>query len=310
MASLKGQVLYALKSNFAFGESRHHDQNIGHTIGKIYSFKTATTYTELDVVVATWCHGHCGLQRIGHITPAMVDAYLAHLRERGCSPATVNTYVAAIKQLDAGLRHVGWRRQDAPALVQNFHGRHADCVADPYTPEEADQLIALLTQEDPQYGLVAQIQRMAGLRVDEATYLQVKRVAENGAMIQLEGTAIHTKGGRPRQAPVLPVFIEAMQAIRANADQQPDGHVLQDRKSLVPAIKRAASRIAAQQHFSGNGTHSLRKLYANELYMELRANRKLLDAAACDAVSEALGHGRREVLRAYLTVEVRSKFDA
>ena len=100
----------------------------------------------------------------------MVAAFITELRQKPYSRAKVNTYWAALKQLDAGLRHVGWRRQDAPPLVQNFPGQHAGCVADPYTPDEAERLIAPLSHEAPHYGHVAQILRMADLRASEATY--------------------------------------------------------------------------------------------------------------------------------------------
>jgi len=50
----------------------------------------------------------------------------------------------------------------------------------------------------------------------------------------------------------------------------------------------------------GDGTHSLRKLYANELYGHLLTADSLSPERARRAVTHALGHSRLDVLKAYL----------
>lgn len=301
MGTLKAQVTHSLNALKAFGENRHRALADGSASEKIFSIRTLQHYCELNVVFAQWCREHHGLRRIGDLTPTMTTAFIADLRARGLSPATVGTYVCAIKKLDAGMRAVGWRRRGAEPLIQSYHGRRADIVADPYSPDDAERLIMALRETDPTYGQVAQLQRVSGLRVSEAVHLQVNSIAADGSEIHLIGSGTHTKGGRPRTAPILdhhqPVVIRLREQGLAHTDQ----HVFQHRQSLTGAVKRAASTLAVKLGIEvGDGTHSFRKLYANELYQHLQTENGLSRAEARQGVTHALGHNRLDVLKAYL----------
>ena len=301
MGSLKAQVTYSLNALKAFGHSRHQALADGSAADKIFAIRTMQNYCELNVTFAEWCRDRYRIRRLGDITPDHAVAFLTNLRSRGLSPATVTTYASAIKKLDTGLRAVGWRRRKAESLVQDFQGRRADIVADPYTQDDAERLIAAMAELDPQYGQVARLQRVSGLRVSEAVHLQADGVAADGSQITLTGPGTHAKGGRSRVAPVLALHRPEVVALRDQGLANPDRHLFQNRQSLTGAVKRAASRLAVRLGVEvGDGTHSLRKLYANELYGELMASRGLSREDARRAVTHALGHSRLDVLKAYL----------
>jgi integrase len=301
MASLKGQVTYALNALQAFGQSRRQALAKGTAAEKIFSVRTMQNYCELSVTFALWCRDQHGIRRLAQITPAMTTEFVTELRRKRRSPATINTYVCAIEKLDAGLHAVGWRRRTAEPLVPTLNRRHADVVADPYSDEDAEQLIVALAQLDPQYGQVARLQRISGLRVSEAVHVEGKAIAEDGSEINLSGPGTHAKGGRPRVAPILPQHRPAALALRVQGLAQADGHVFQHRQSLTAALKRAASALAIELGIEmGDGTHSLRKLYANELYGHMMEYDALPRDAARHVVTHALGHSRLEVLKAYL----------
>jgi hypothetical protein len=59
-----------------------------------------------------------------------------------------------------------------------------------------DQLIAELHRRDPQYGQIAQLQHVAGLRREETAHLQACCIAEDGSRVLLQGPGTHAKGGR------------------------------------------------------------------------------------------------------------------
>jgi integrase len=301
MGSMKGQVTYSLNALQAFGHSRRQALARGTASDKIFSIRTMQQYCELNVTFAEWCRERFGIRRLADVTPQMAAEFTADLQARARSPATVAAYASAIKKLDAGLRAVGWRRRKAEPLVQDFHGRRADIVADPYTPEDAVRLIAALADADPQYGQVARLQRVSGLRVSEAVHLQADCIAADGSQIVLTGSGTHTKGGRPRVAPVLTQHRPVVLALLEQGLAHPDAHVFQNRQSLTGAVKRAASRLAVKLEIEvGDGTHSLRKLYANELYHYLLSADGLSLEEARRAVTHALGHSRLDVLKAYL----------
>lgn len=302
MASLKGQVTYCLNSLKAFGSSRRQALQQGTAERYIFSFRTMQTYCQLSVTFAEWCRDQHGVRRLGDLMPDMAEAFVLGLRERALSPATINTYVCAIKKLDIGLRNLGWRKRAAEPLISGFEGRSADAVADPYSRDDAARLIAALQAIDPQYGQVARLQRASGLRVSEAVHLQADLIAPDGSRIVLQGPGIHTKGGRPRQAPVLPEYHALLINLREHGLAHSDRHVFQQRQSLTAAVKRATSRLVTQLGIeAGNGTHSLRKLYANELFEYLLVEKELPADEAERLVSQALGHNRLDVLKAYLS---------
>ena len=193
-------------------------------------------------------------------------------------------------------------------LVGEFHGRHADVVADPYSPEDAERLITILSRIDPQYGGVARLQRVSGLRISEAVHLQARGIAPDGSGITLAGPGTHAKGGRPRAVPILAQHQAVVAAFQEQGLAHADGHVFQQRQSLVSAMKREASRQAARLGIVvGDGTHSFRKLYANELYQHLLGERQMERDDARRVVTQALGHNRLEVLKAYLSVDWERK---
>ena len=303
MGSIKWQVVHCLTALQTYGQSRHaaraaHQEKFG-----IYSVRTMQNYCELSVSFAAWCQSE-GLieQRLADVSPLAAAAFLKALRSKGRSPATVNTYACAIKKLDQGMRVVGWRRRDAEALVPEYAGRRADVVADPYSVEDAARLIAALLALDPQYGYVAKLQRLAGLRVDEAVHLQAHWIKSDGSEVVLPADEnTHAKGGRPRRIPVLPQHAAEVAALREQGLRHADGHLFHDRQSLMAAVKRAASALAPRLGIEvGDGTHSLRKTYANELYDHLVSVRNLPANLARQIVTEALGHSRLEVLKAYV----------
>ena len=304
MGSLKGQVTYSLNALQAFGHSRRQALARGTAADKIFGIRTMQHYCELNVTFATWCRERYGTRQLAEVTADMTAAFIADLQGRGLSPATISTYVSAIKKLDAGLRAVGWRRRKDEGLVQDFRGRRADIVADPYTADDAERLIVALTAVDPQYGQVARLQSVSGLRVSEAVHLQADCIEANGSQIVLAGPGTHTKGGRPRVAPVLTQYQPVVVTLREQGLGNGDGHVFQNRQSLTGAVKRAASRLAVKLGIEvGDGTHSLRKRYANELYGHLLNTGGLPREEARRAVTHALGHSRLDVLKAYLVVD-------
>src|SRR5712692_11271234 len=106
MGSLKGQVTYCLNALEAFGHSRRQALANGTAADKIFGIRTMQQYCELNVTFAEWCRERFGTRRLCDVTPDMTAAFIADLRGRGLSPATVDAYASAIKKLDVGLRAV------------------------------------------------------------------------------------------------------------------------------------------------------------------------------------------------------------
>jgi hypothetical protein len=111
------QCEQAMKAVFTPGVSRHVGKADGTAGDRIYSIGTMRTYLSSNIRFARWVREAFGERFLGKVTPEMVTAFVKDLHARDLSHATVNAYVAGIAKLDVGLRAIGWRSQDAPALV-------------------------------------------------------------------------------------------------------------------------------------------------------------------------------------------------
>jgi len=60
------------------------------------------------------------------------------------------------QSLGDGSEQAALHSPDAPRLLAEERGRHSDPKPVPYTPEEAERLIAELYRRDPQYSKFAQ----------------------------------------------------------------------------------------------------------------------------------------------------------
>src|SRR3970282_1387283 len=109
--------------------------------------------------------------------------------------------------------------------------------------------------------------------------------------ITLSGPGIPPKGGRERIVPILEQHRSVLIELREQGLAHPDGHLFQHRQSLTNAVKRAASALVTKLGIAvGDGSHSFRKCYANELYQHLVAIDGMSPDEARRAVTQALGH--------------------
>jgi integrase len=297
------QVKKALQAVFTPGQSRHAGKRRGSAADHIYSIGAMKTYLSCDIVFAKWVRAEFGEKFIGGITPAMVDGFIRSLHNRDLSHATVNKYVAAIAKLDTGLRALGWRPKDAPELVPvDLYSRHADVRPEPYSPDEARPVIEHLRQNCPDYrlALAAEAAWRGGLRISEVAGLRVSEISESGWTVKLDGHS--TKGGRPRTVPLEAEGRAFFQQLRSMAERRGGGNVFRDRQGLPRELQRWINRTCRELGIEHSRVHDFRAAYASQLYERLK------DAGATDRharrdVAAALGHGRVEVLRHYLTVK-------
>lgn len=153
--------------------------------------------------------------------------------------------------------------------------------------------------------------REFGLRSKEASLLDASgalRKALTGGDLRVTAG---TKGGRPRTVPVRTE--QQVNALRYAASVQGDAKSLVPAESTMKAWRDGGLRTAreAVQSAGGSGLHDLRAAYACERYRELtgfdapcivgeRLASKEEDKAARLEIAKELGHGRVDVLAAYV----------
>jgi integrase len=240
---------------------------------------------------------------IGGIGPEMVEQFVRSLHDRDLSHATINKYVAAVVKLDAGLRAVGWRPKDAPELVPvELYSRHADARPAPYTADEAKQIIEHLRQTCPdrRLAIAAEAAWRGGLRISEVAGLRLGEISETGWTLNLDGHS--TKGGRARDVALADEARRFFQELRAMGDRRGGDYVFRDRKGLPRELQRWINRACRELGIGHSRVHDFRAAYANQLYERLVAA-GASDRQARRDVAGALGHGRVDVLKHYLTLK-------
>ena len=306
--SVTCQVDMALRRLEAFDESRGAAKQRGTAQRKIFSFSTRHEYQRVCARFAQWAEDKYNVKWLRDLKPEHAEAYVAELRRKGRSPDYVSKVIAAIRKLNVGMEQMGWRPSDSPRLLADERGRHSDPKPQPYTPEDADRLIAEMYRRDLQYGQLAQLQRVAGLRREEAVHLQARCIAEDGSKVTLDGTGTHAKGGREREVPIEETNREFMKQLPEQGLQHEDGHVFVQRHTLGRAYDNTRYAACKRLGIENRGTHGFRKLFAAELYEHLRAG-GIAHEDARRAVSESLGHNRVSVLRHYLATDTGTSID-
>ena len=298
--SVTQQVNLALHKLEAFNESRSAAKLNGTAGKKIFSFSTRHEYQRVCARFARWVEAKYRVKWLRDLQPEHAEAYISALRHQGRSPDYVSKVIAAIRKLNTGMEQMGWRPADSPRLLADEQGRHSDPKPTPYNCQEADRLIKELYRRDPQYGQIAQLQRVAGLRREEAVHLEARCIAEDGSQVSLKGPGTHAKGGREREVLIHEEDRKFMRQLREQGLAHKDSHVFVQRQTLGRAYDNARYAACERLGIESRGTHGFRKLFAAEYYQHLRES-GVSQEDARRAVSASLGHGRVTVLRHYLS---------
>lgn len=258
------------------------------------------------------------IRDVRQVTEALVTAYGQELQQQVAAAemavsyaqnllSSVNVVLEAIRG-DSAVRVspselVGERnnvRQEAPAGLERERLQQA--VSD------------LRDRNEARVAAVAELARELGLRFREASLLDARsalQLAERKGMVNItEGT----KGGRghvvDRWVPVLPVATAALQ--RATELQGDSRNLIPEGSSYAQwrdHAYHAWSRVSRDAELKG--FHDLRAAYACERYEQLtghpapvvageRTATKGEDLAAREIISAELGHGRIDVVSAYV----------
>jgi hypothetical protein len=156
---------------------------------------------------------------------------------------------------------------------------------------------------------VVELCRDLGLRSKEASLINAKAAFKEASKTGIATISEGTKGGRVRE---VPVDYRSLQTLKNAAIQQGND------RSMIPADRSWAQwrncelRHAREtiQHFTGGGLHDLRVAWACERYKELTGHYapvcgglrpdKATDLAAREQIGSELGHGRAEIVAAYI----------
>ena len=286
------------KLNWDLHQLQKEQRDGSHTTRRDRSFTLAQAANALHEL------GFRGLRARG-VKGKHVVALVAEWRRQGLSEGTMANR----------LWHVRWwaRKVGKPNVVSPNNadygiGRRQRVAPGGRSRELPDDKLALV--RDAHVRMSLRLQAAFGLRREEAIKF-VPGYADRGNRIALK--ASWTKGGRAREVPVLKaaqrrLLDEARGLVGGGALIPPGRNFAEQRK-----VYEAETERAGLDHM-----HGLRHRYAITRYEDLtgwkapaaggpsrralKGDRKRLDAAARLAIAGELGHGRAEVVGAYLAV--------
>ena len=301
--SVTYQVTEMLKSIFEIGVSRHDLKKCGLDGERITGIRTMQDYVKASSLFARWCKRSYGVRDIRRITPEMAERYIAGLHDRELSGGYIGKVVSAIRKLDAAMKAGGHHPHNAPPLLSPGGGWHSDRRPErAYTPDQAERIIDYLHghARDTQTADVVQLQRVAGLRVSEATMIRGRDIDPRACTVNAVRA---TKGGHARVVSIDSKHRPFLEKLEGRASSHRDGHVFQGRgsrgASLVRRTQEAVSYACRRLEITCYGTHGFRRGWAQERYGTLR-DRGLDDHQARRLVAQALGHNRFDVTYSYI----------
>jgi integrase len=267
------------ESRFAAKQAARHEAEAEgtpfwtYTSGRMHSHRTRQTYQQQVFLFVNWARAHAHLPHLADLdarADELASQYLVELVARGRSPYTLRTIRSALRLFfgDRGL-----------AASVALPPRRREGITRSRFPAARDRQVQLANWQD-----VILFAKATGLRKEELRYTRVRDVYRDR-----EGRLVvrvpKGKGGKFREAPVLPALAEEVLALVA-------GRVVSERLfARLPDID----------------IHALRRQYAQALYLAYAPGWSLPPASgvlhpslyhreAALLVSAALGHARLEII--------------
>lgn len=302
--SLGHQFMRAFQSIEGLGRSRHRAKQNTSAGTRIYGIRTLRDYIKIGYHFATFISDNYPEVKLARdVRPEMALDYMYWCRDvTDNAPGTLGRKASAIRKLDHGLRQRRWLPLDAPPLLSHYvwSGRHSPARPEwRYTPSEAVLIEQDLYRRDRQLGQVVHLMRAAGLRIREAVSIQADSIDPDTGTLHLTKRD-GTKGGRPRVVTLDPPYRTFLTKLRKQGRLNSNGRVFQSVTSLRTRVYVAVRDSCQRQGIEMQGLHGFRKTYAQTLLAsKLSAGED--DTEAMMDVSKALGHGRLDVLKHYVT---------
>jgi integrase len=270
-----------------------------HYNSQIFSFSTFETYKPKVKRFVHWCADRFGVEHITQIKHGMFREYIGEQVGRW-KANTIKTHLAAIAKLGEGIGKLESFRRVSHQIQRQLQD---DEVSRPtYLSEsQALQILRLVEQSNPRYGLAMRVQLETACRAVELRRLRKAGLAgiveQDGATVGV--LALRGKNGRGRDVTVSELlYRELEQAFKEQTK-------LVDYNAFRAAVYRASMRLGLKS----GGTHKARRFnvqeFAGEIYRALRGQGLSSQEASANALEEAnrrLGHspGRKSTTLLYL----------
>lgn len=231
------------------------------------------------------------------IKPDSIRSYFNSLTEKNLSASTIQNRISAINTVMSHATGGAWERigavRDLGAPERSYIREDRAEISREQAGAAAD---VLRSNGLDRAAAVVQISRDLGLRMREASLLNVPQALREADQTGRISVVDGCKGGREREVVVTPEARETLAKLAENGFTKAIG----DHQQLGSFINGELSQARDTLKDHGIcGYHELRASWAQEKYDTLRSN-GANDHAAREAVSHELGHNRIEITNAYI----------
>lgn len=288
-------------------------------------YGTVKAHSDRWQAFVRWCRSDDGprLNDARQIDRQILSDYAAHLRhlvERGdLAIATAQNRLSSVNRTMAALRGDQYVKVPSPSKALEMQRTTIRTTVPQGQDREHVQRIVdvLYEHQKPRAAAIAQLARATGMRLREAILADLPRLKREAKQFGKINIQDGTKGGRSGAS--APRWITVDDHIRDAlkfADQvSPDGsrNLLAPNESYLDFQKRIVRPARDSLHAHNlKGFHELRAAYACERYEQITQHPapinggscyqldRRLDQAARDQISYELGHGRIDVVSAYI----------
>lgn len=300
--NLRQQFNYLITSNCRFGaDKRAMKKNSCQQTSIVFSVKHAEC---LRNTVSNLCNflkeQYPEIRRVNQITSKHIEEWYK-IRADRWSIKTLEMHASNIRKLEllSKKMYSSCKNDFSKAKFPDKVNRNPDRVRDIQMSEEDFRKIEEVLNNTKSKAKVAiQITYRAGLRINEVCHLKAERINIEKQVIEVREGA---KGGRDRDVPIQPQDLEYFKNLKKTVSK---GYVCPIKpNSANMAIRKAMIQVGISNKYLSTTTHSIRKLYAQNRYDELRNKGYEQGITTFDMVSKMLGHNenRTDLFKVYVS---------
>lgn len=276
-------------------------------------YSSVASHSERWAAFCNWTK-EIGIRDMRHITQDHVSQYTEHMKAANLSVATMQNRISTINVVLNHAREGNWVVLSPKEIIGEARSQvriEAPAMLDRTTYRAAlsDLKAAGFDRAAAALGLA----REFGMRSEEASKADLDRLAKEAARLGKVDVQEGAKGGRsaPRW---VPVTADGRAALQAALDARPEGSRNLLARGETYKSWRGGELRAGRDLLHGHGArgfHDARAAYACHRYQELtgheapavaghRGADRATDRAARHVIAAELGHGRADVVRAYV----------
>lgn len=255
------------------GQNGHNISTKAHSISSIQNLRTVATQ------YVNFINENYEGRVLSNISPESIRDFIDYKAE-SLADSSINTYISELGKIADNLQELGYNNISREEIVNYREDLGLERTHENRAYDQPEQIVENMLENTP-YGLSAELQLTAGLRVDDALNSAKWSINEDNSL-----TITGSKGGIEYQtAPLEPDLIDR---VKEAIENEYRGNYTEYRETLKENTAE-----------NWNGTHGLRYNFAQNRMGELQEEGKNYHEALAQ-VSLELGHSREEITLHYL----------